>query len=171
MDGSSLEDKTAKAVASTSKSADHLRISGASTCGKQLKNSPFGEELRELILQNKIEEPLVFRQIHGDWGPCKWTLGDWGDIFRDEKLTVRYGRQKWDHESPQWESLCGNLEITWTRMIEWVRNEYNLPIDQSSPADIWMYYDYKYLPEVIHLKSESEKDFLKVNTVCVRIST
>lgn len=129
---------------------------------KQLKVNPFGEELRRLILEDKIEEPLVFRKIHSHWGPCKWTLGDWGDIFRDEKLSVRYGQQKWDHETPQWEGLCENLEITWTKMIEWVRNECVLPIEKSSPEDIWMYYDYKYLPEVIHLKEDSEKDFLKV---------
>ena len=126
------------------------------------RQNVFGEYLREMILQNKIDEPLVFRKIHQDWGPCKWTLGDWGDIFRDEKLSIRYGRQNWDHEYPQWESLCESLEITWTRLIEWVRGEYKLPIPNSSPEDIWMYYDYKYLPEVIHLKSESEKDFLKV---------
>lgn len=126
------------------------------------QNSMFGEYLRKMILNSKIEEPIVFRKIHQDWGPCKWTLGDWGDIFRDEKLSIRYGRQNWDQESPQWESLCENLEITWTRLIEWVRGEYQLPVANSSPKEIWMYYDYKYLPEVIHLKSESEKDFLKV---------
>jgi len=126
------------------------------------RQNVFGEYLREMILHNKIEEPLVFRKIHQDWGPCKWTLGDWGDIFRDEKLSVRYGRQSWDHEHPQWESLCESLEITWTRLIEWVRGEYSLPMSNSSPEEIWMYYDYKYLPEVIHLKSESEKDFLKL---------
>ncbi|ODM99231.1 HSPB1-associated protein 1 [Orchesella cincta] len=128
----------------------------------QFVSNKFAECLRELILKDKIGEPLVFRKIHEDWAPCKWTLGDWGDIFRDEKLSVRYGRQKWDKNTPQWESSCGNLEITWTKLIEWIRGEYNLPIPNSSPQDIWMYYDYKYLPEVIHLKSESEKDFLKL---------
>lgn len=126
------------------------------------QHNKFGECLREMILQNKIEEPLVFRKIHQDWGPCKWTLGDWGDMFRDEKLSVRFGRQDWNHDHPQWESLCGTLEITWMRMIEWVRGEFKLPVKNSSPSDIWMYYDYKYLPEVIHIKSGTEKDFLKV---------
>lgn len=166
MDRSNVHKVTAKSTASSSNSTGEslssIGTGNVTSTGKVPKNSPFGEELRQMILQSKIEEPLVFRQIHGDWAPCKWTLGDWGDIFRDEKLTVRYGRQNWDHDSPQWESLCGNLEITWTRMIEWVRNEYALPLENSSPEDIWMYYDYKYLPEVIHLKSESEKDFLKV---------
>jgi hypothetical protein len=58
---------------------------------------PFRLELRKLILEEAIDRPLVFRGIHKDWEPCKWTLDNWGELFVTEKLTVRYGKQKWDN--------------------------------------------------------------------------
>lgn len=57
----------------------------------------FATNLRELILKEEIDRPLVFRGIHKDWEPCKWSLDNWGDLFKNEKLSVRYGKQIWDN--------------------------------------------------------------------------
>jgi hypothetical protein len=29
------------------------------------------------------------------------SLGDWGELFKTEKLTVRYGTKQWDGLQPQ----------------------------------------------------------------------
>jgi len=56
----------------------------------------FGASLRELVLKEAIDRPLIFRGIHKNWEPCKWTLDEWGELFKNEKLSIRYGKQKWD---------------------------------------------------------------------------
>ena len=53
--------------------------------------------LRQQILESTIDEPLLFSQVHRNWGPCKSSLEQWGSIFGDQQLQMRCGDQVWNH--------------------------------------------------------------------------
>lgn len=66
----------------------------------QVRNTPkpssFESQLRQLILKEEINQPLVFRGIHENWDPCTLSLDDWAKLFKEERLTVRYGKKRWN---------------------------------------------------------------------------
>jgi len=47
--------------------------------------------------------------------------------------------------------------------MDWMNGEHTFLPENGSPDDIWVYYDYKYLPDVFQLKGSDGKDFLKVS--------
>jgi hypothetical protein len=52
--------------------------------------------------------------------------------------------------------------MTWKEIMDWNRGEYAFLPEHGGPDAIWIYYDYKYLPDVFQLKGPEGKDFLKV---------
>jgi hypothetical protein len=50
--------------------------------------------------------------------------------------------------------------------MDWKNGEYQfLPEGTGKPEDIWIYYDYRYLPDVFHFGNDNrDRNFLKVIT-------
>ncbi|XP_063932636.1 HSPB1-associated protein 1 isoform X2 [Zophobas morio] len=94
------------------------------------------KDLRQLIL-SATEPFLIKNQLN--WAPLTWTLDDWQQVLKDEKLIFRCGRKLFTKE-PQWERKTVTKNATFKEFLSSMTTE-----NQN-----WMYFDYKYLKEWFH---------------------
>lgn len=107
-------------------------------------------EIRDKILNSS--RPLVFKNVM-NWNILQWSLKDWNEVFKDEEMNFRSGTFEYTKE-PQWE-----------RQTEVIKGKFDFFLNQTqSDANNWLYFDYKYLNNML-LNATNLRNVLLLKTL------
>nr|CAI5870111.1 unnamed protein product [Callosobruchus analis] len=96
-------------------------------------------EAIKYLLSNSTK-PLLLRNML-DWPILQWSLKDWTEALKDEKMPLRCGYFK-KSKYPQWESST-----------EFVHGNIKYFIEHINDRNKWLYFDYKHLQDhLINIK-------------------
>lgn len=113
---------------------------------------------RELIVNQTLQTPTVFKQQIEHWECRNWKLAEWAPKLNSKKLKFRVGPITNHNGGPLWEHQCQYVEATVEEFMNRHQATSEDPFLHYPSNTHWVYADYKYMA---HLFS-SAKDVNKV---------
>ncbi|GAB6032137.1 HSPB (Heat shock 27kDa) associated protein 1 [Chamberlinius hualienensis] len=118
----------------------------------------------QLIINQALQLPTVFKQQIEQWECRHWSLTDWSLKLNAKKLKFRVGPITNQKGGPIWENQCQYVETTMEEFMQRHQATSKNPFFQYPVGTHWVYADYKYMAQLFdpddHVNKTVDWNFL-----------